>query len=233
MFCTKCGKENLETDKFCAFCGAPLRHVRPNPNNIVNPGTQTTVENGVSRKAENVVNTQHQDQGATDNSTQDVLWTEKLKKKRKVIIACIIAALFISSMCVYLMRLNYNPVGTWVVSSGYATVDYYEYNIPLPLTNNVALEPLDEGSDLSGGRDADVEMHQFMVSDEDYILEMGKDGYYSLTAFDFVEWGTWYEIDDGTLAFCNNDDGSETYASFEDGNIVFADMGTEYILKRQ
>jgi uncharacterized membrane protein YvbJ len=24
MFCSKCGKENLEDANFCAFCGAPL-----------------------------------------------------------------------------------------------------------------------------------------------------------------------------------------------------------------
>lgn len=231
MFCTKCGKEAADEQNFCDYCGAPLRKAYPDHKKRTVLDIETSSEKDYFKEENNSFISQPGWEKQVENDTKHDPGLKEQKKAHKAYIVIPIIVVIIAAAGLFLYNQQTNPVGEWIVSSAYAGVEYYDYNIPLPLTTNVELEPLDDGTDISGGRDVDVDMHLFMVGDDDYILDIMKDGTYTLSAFDSIEWGSWIKDDNSSIVFYSNE-GDETYASMEDGNIVFLNQDTKYILKR-
>lgn len=41
IYCSKCGKENLDSNEFCEYCGTPLKNIPPQTTNVNPQGTST------------------------------------------------------------------------------------------------------------------------------------------------------------------------------------------------
>ena len=102
-------------------------------------------------------------------------------------------------------------VGTWDFATGSVTGDeYWNSNIPIPITNEHELNPLDEGTAMDYGDDT----HGFGCSE--FSLEIEEDGIYNLLCFGTIESGTWTMVGD-TIKFINSN-GDEEYASYEESS---------------